>query len=250
MADKRNSDDILTPEVAGGGQEKETDSLFRAQMGVYQFFAKNWKTLLGLLGVFLLCTFVYSVKHQHDRDVQRDGQAKIADIDRRMPLPNPLSVYGAAPMDDLDDQARMNNIEYGAERFEEIAADTTGTAAIMAWVKAAESYDRLNDEHATMRCLNEAHALNGEGILGWSVASQLANQHVDMGSVEEAVAVYQEYVSGQDIYAEQASYQLGILFESQGRADESREVLEDFGVRFPESALGPQIDEILFRLQG
>lgn len=239
----------FAPEI-GDPAEGDTDILFRAQMGAYNFLAKNWQRLLGVLGVALLGVLAYSLYLDYDRNQQRELQARIADIDRKMPKPDPMAAMLGTPQDDPADEQLMANLKEGARRYEAVGADGNGTGAVMAWMRAADTYERAGDTEGAARALEQAHGLSASGALGWSAAAQLAALKADTGDVDGAAALYQPYAAGDGFIAEHATLELGLMYEVAGRTDEARTTLGTFGERFPESALVPLAAEALGRLGG
>ena len=250
MAEDKGRGDEFAPEV-DDLDDGDEDVIFKAQMGVYQFFATWWKQLLGALGIFLVGTLAYSLISDHLREEQRDLHAQISDIERRMPTPDPLSAYGMAPMDDLDDEDRVANLREGARRYDGIADGGRGAAATMARLKAAGAWDRAGDAEAELASLQKANEEGGKGILGWSAASQLAAAKLAAGDVDGAAAVLttvNQTTSG--VISEKALLDLGLMYETAERTDDAIKTLEDFTARYPESALSMQAAEALGRLKG
>ena len=232
-------------------EDGDEDVLFKAQMGVYQFFGSNWKYMLGFLGVFLLATLAYSLYAENSRQEQRSFQASIDEIGRRMPAPDPLSAFGMAPMDDPEDADRMANLKEGAKRYDAVAESGGGTAATMARLKAAEAWERAGETETQIASLQAAHDLGGKGVLGWSASAQLAGAKADVGDIDGAAAVLTGVnTSSRGIIAEQALLDLGLIYVAAGRNEEATATLQDFTTRYPESALRAQAAEALGRLKG
>ena len=249
MAEDKGRDEFA-PEV-DDLEEGDEDILFKAQMGIYQFFATNWKPLLGMLGVFLLGTLVYSLVSDHLRQQQREQHAAINEIDRRMPPPDPLAAFGMAPADDPEDADRMANLKEGARRYGVIADEGSGTAAVMSRLKEAGVHARIGDDAARLAALEKANEAGSKGILGWSATSQLAAARADAGDVDGAASLLESVNSTETGFiAEQALLDLGMLYEGAGRTDDAVRVLEDFTTRYPESIMTPQAAEVLGRLKG
>jgi tetratricopeptide (TPR) repeat protein len=250
VAEDKGRGDEFAPEI-DDLDDGDEDVLFKAQMGIYQFFATWWKHMLGALGIFLVGTLGYSLIHDHLREVQRDLHAQIDEIDRRMPAPDPLAAFGMAPMDDPEDATRMANLREGAKRYEAVASEGQGPAEVMAWLKAAEAWKRAGDTEARLRALQSAVDADASGILGWSAASQLAHAKAETGDVAGAAEILTGVSrSASGVIAEKALLDLGLIYESAERADEATRTLEDFTTRFPESPLSSQAAEALSRLKG
>ncbi len=240
--------DQFAPEV--GDEEGEADVLFQAQMGIYNFFTGNWKLLLGLLGLGLVGVFIFSMTDTHLTNQQREMQAEIYEIDRRMPQPDPLSAYGLAPADDPEDATRIANLKEGARRYEAVAASGRGTASVMALLRAGEAWARAGDTDAQLAALEKAHALGAPGVLGWSAAAQLAAIYVVSCNAAAAAAIYTQYSAQDSLIGQQALLELGLLQEASGTPEEAKKTLQDFTTRYPKSALLALAAEALGRLEG
>lgn len=250
MAEDKGRGDEFAPEI-DDLDDGDEDVIFKAQMGVYQFFATWWKHLMVVLGVFLVGTLAYSLISDHLREEQRDLHAEISSIDRRMPTPDPLSAYGMAPMDDPEDADRTANLQEGARRYDAIADKGRGTAAVMARLKAAEAWERAGDAEAKLAALSKASEAGASGILGWSAAAQLANAKVEAGDIDGAASVLTGVSqSASGIIAEKALLDLALMYEAAERPEDATRTLEDFTTRYPESALSAQATEALSRLKG
>ena len=250
MAEDKGRGDEFAPEV-DDLDDGEEDVLFKAQMGVYQFFATWWKQLLGALGIFLAGTLAYSLISDHLREEQRELHAQINDIDRRMPTPDPLSLYGMAPMDDLEDEERIANLREGARRYDVVADGGRGAAATMARLKAAGAWQRAGDAESELASLQLANESGGKGILGWSAAAQLAAAKQAAGDIDgaaEVLTTVNQTTAG--IISEKALLEIGLMYESADRADDAIKTLEDFTTRYPDSPLSLQAAEALGRLKG
>ncbi|MDG1480455.1 MAG: hypothetical protein P8R54_12730 [Myxococcota bacterium] len=250
MAEDKGRGDEFAPEI-DDLDDGDEDVLFKAQMGFYQFFATWWKHMLTALGIFLLGTLGYSLLSDHLREVQRELHAQIDEIDRRMPAPDPLAAFGMAPQDDPEDADLMATLREGAKRYEAVAAEGQGTAAVMAWLKAAEAWERVSDDAAELAALERAVEAGGKGILAWSASAQLASVKAASGDVDGAAAILNGVnQSASGIVAQRALLELGLIYESADRAEDATRTLVDFTTRYPESPLSSQAAEALGRLKG
>lgn len=248
MAEDNGDKSSFAPEI-GDPTDGETDILFRAQMGAFNFFAGSWRQLLGVLGVLLLVVLGYSLNLDRVRDNQRTTQAGIADIDRKMPKPDPMAaLLGSAG--DAADPDMVANVQEGARRYEAVATEATGAGATMAWMRSADAWSRSGDADKAAVALQAAHDIGSPGVLGWSAASQLAAARAGSGDIDGAAVVYLSFTDGDDFIAEHASLELGLLYESAGRTDEASTMLSGLIERFPESMLASQASEALSRLRG
>lgn len=249
MAEDKGQDPAFAPEV-GDPAESEADVLFRAQMGIYNFFAGYWRQLLGVLGVLLLVALGYSLYIDYARDSQRDIQAAIAAIDIKMPKPDPMAAMLGTPAYDPSDEDLMANLAEGARRYEAVAKEGAGAGATMAWLRAADTWQLAGKKDEAIAALQAAHDMGASGVMGWSAGAQLAALKAEAGDADAAAAVYKQFSAGDGFIAEHAALELGLMYESAGRADEASAALTDFVTRFPESVLVPQATEALKRLQG
>ncbi|MEL6347968.1 MAG: tetratricopeptide repeat protein [Myxococcota bacterium] len=246
MADEKEPkvNEEFAPEI-GDPDEQETDILFRAQMGVYNFFVGNWQTLLGILVVFLAGVLVFSLYVDYQRDLQRGWQADIAEITRRMPEPNPLSALTGG-----EDEQTIATLKEGARRYEAVAKDSQGAASSSAWILAGEAWIRAGDTDAAMSAFQGALANEPAGVMAWSAAAQLATLKANTGDVDAALGLYDQHTAGEGFIAQHALLEKARLLEVSGRSGEAIETLEQFQSRFAESALAPQAADAITRLRG
>ena len=145
----------------------------------------------------------------------------------------------------------MSTLREGAKRYEAIGTEGQGAAAVMAWLKAAEARERVNDDAAKLAALEKAVEVGGKGILAWSASAQLASAKAAAGDVDGAAAILSGvYQSASGIVAQRAMLELGLIYESADRAEDATRTLEDFTTRYPESPLSSQAAEALGRLKG
>lgn len=245
MADEKDSkNEEFAPEI-GDPQEQETDLLFRAQMGVYNFFMRSWQQLLAVLVLFLAGVLVYSLYSDYQRDQQRDWQAEIAAVTRKMPEDNPL----AALTGGLDAQT-IAQYKEGARRYEKVAQESQGTASVTAWALAASAWETAGEQEAAMKALQAVLDQEPDGVMAWSAASQLANLKSNSGDIDGALALYQQYAQGEGFIAQHALLEQAILLEAQGRSGEALQLLQQSEAKFQESNLEPQAAEVIQRLKG
>lgn len=249
MAEDKGNQQGFVPEI-GDPSEGDTDFLFRTQMGVYNFFAGYWKQLLGLLGIFLLIALGASLYLDYSRDQQRALQAQIAEIERKMPQPDPMALMLGQPADDPNDEDRMANLQEGARRYEAVAQAGSGTGGVMAWLYAADAWKRAGDTERMTAALQQAHDAGATGSVGWSAAARLANAKATAGDVDGAVSLLEGFSSGEGFVAQHASLEMGLMLEAAGRAEEASTKLQGLMERFPDSPLAPQVAEALRRIEG
>lgn len=74
--------------------DQEADVLFKAQMKIADVVLGYWKQGLIAIGVFLLITLVVGLTTNYIRESKRDVSAQVARVDRELPRPDPLALYG------------------------------------------------------------------------------------------------------------------------------------------------------------
>lgn len=254
------SNEAIAPdEVLGAGEDglgggdavpfpdHEEDVLFKAQMQVLNVLLGHWKVGLAAVAAVLLGVLGVGEYSSFKVNEQRGFQDQIADIDRRMPAQSPtefLKLGGTG----LDANVKAN-VEEGARRYEAIAAASNGTAAVMAWMKAASAWERSGDADKAKAALASANAIGLEDVLGWSAASQYANAQASSGDAEGALATLkavQPRIVG--LAAEQVALAIATVLEDAGRNDESRKAYEAFLASHPDSALVEQANDGIRRL--
>lgn len=227
--------------------DHEEDVLFKTQMKVLNLLLGHWKTGLMIGGAILLGVLAVGEYQAYKTTEQREFQGQIADIDRRMPAMTPaeaLGGKGAGVPPEL-----MANVEEGARRYEAVGASANGTAAVMAWLRAGNAWERSGDDEKAKQAYASAHSVGASGVVGWSAASQYATLQASAGDADGAMATLKS-VSGKvtGLEAEQAELSLAIVLEDADRTAESKAAYEAFKTAHPTSALLPQALDGLRRL--
>ena len=264
---KGNNPDAVEPdEVLGGPSEgggspagvdgmpvpfpdHEEDVLFKTQMRVLNLLLGHWKKGLAIVGIALLAVLFVGEYAALQTDQQRDIQAKIADIDRRMPKESPAVAFGLQPADDSAET--IANIEEGARRYEAVGKESLGAGGVMAWIKSGSAWERAGNIEKAKNAYAQAHAIGAGGTVGWSAASQYASFQADAGDIDGAIATLgsiETKVSGLEL--EQSKFTAALLLEDAGRSSESQALLTDFVVTYPKSVLLEQAQDALNRVGG
>ena len=227
--------------------DHEEDVLFKTQMKVLNLLLGHWKKGLAVVGAALLVVLVVGKYGEMQTDEQRDIQAKIADIDRRMPKESAAVSFGIQP---ADDSAEMKaNLTEGARRYEAVAQESVGPGAVMAWLKAGAAWERAGDLDKAKSAYGSAHAQGISGTLGWSAASQYASLQANAGDIEGAVATLNGLdTKVQGLELQQAKLTVAFILEDAGRSTESKAALESFVTAYPKSALIGQAQDAISRL--
>lgn len=244
------ADETQKRPLSAAQSNEEQDLLFRAQMGAAQVVLGYWRHALAVIGVVLVVVFFYGLYQDYTTGQQEEWQAAIASAEVKLPEPDPLSRYGLAPMDDPNNAERMGKLQEGARAFEAIGADATGPAAALAWLRAAETWERAGKPDEAMAAYEKAHALGAKGALGWAARSGLAASRAARGDVDGAAALYREAANGKDFYAERALYELGMLYASADRDTDAGRAFEEFRSRFADSTLADEVASAMGGLGG
>lgn len=229
------TDKSPAPEAAPPPQV-EPDALFRLQMSITDFLLGNTKYFGYALGVALLGVGVYGGWDTWRSSREEGSYAEIAAIDFKMPKAPEGAEFGMAPYDDPNDATRLANVEKGAELYEETAKKASGTPAVYAWMKAAETWQRLGKADRRLTALQAAHAVGASDLAGFVAVSAYTSALADAGKTDEALTALRTYASGpKSFYAEEALIQLAQLQANAGKAQEALATIQEFKTRFPDS---------------
>ncbi len=227
--------------------DHEEDVLFKTQMKVLNLLLGHWKTGVAVVGAGLLVVLAIGQFQAAKIDEQRNYQAEIADIDRRMPIETPEERFGLTSVGMAPEVTA--NLEEGARRYEGVAEGANGTAAVMAWLKAGAAWGRAGNLENEKAALTHAHALGAGDVLGWSAASQLAAVQANAGEIDGALATLGSLstkVAG--LEAEQTELAIAMLLEDAGRAGEAKAGFQAFIDTHKNSVLLEQATDALVRL--
>mgnify|MGYP001494082308 CR=1 FL=1 len=246
-----SSDGAVPPLGADGAPvpfpDHEEDVLFKTQMKVLNLLLGHWKKGIAVVGAALLVVLVVGEYASFQTNEQRDIQAKIADIDRRMPQESAAVSFGLQPPD--DSPATKANLEEGARRYAKVAQESIGPGAVMAWLKSGSAWERAGDAEKAKEAFGEANALGATGTLGWSAASQYANLQANSGDIDGAVATLKGLETKiQGLELQQSKLTMALILEDAGRATESKSVLDAFVAQFPKSSLLAQAEDAIARV--
>ena len=227
--------------------DHEEDVLFKTQMKVLNLLLGHWKKGLAVVGAGLFVVLVIGEYGSMKVDEQRGIQAKIADIDRRMPTESAAVSFGIQPPDDSPETTA--NLQEGARRYEAVAQESVGPGAVMAWLKAGAAWERAGDAEKAKAAYGQGHALGVDGTLGWSAASQFASLQANAVDVEGAIATLSSLdTKVQGLELQQAKLAVAYMLEDAGRTSESKAALDTFVAAYPKSALIEQAQDALSRL--
>jgi len=227
--------------------DHEEDVLFKTQMKVLNLLLGHWKKGLAVVGSMLFVVLVVGEYATFQTGEQRDIQAKIADIDRRMPTESAAVSFGIQAPDDSPETKA--NLEEGARRYATVAQESVGSGAVMAWLKSGSAWERTGDVEKAKEAYGQAHALGATGILGWSAASRYANLQANAGDVDGAIATLNTLETKvQGLELQQSKLTAALILEDAGRVSESKSILDGFVAQYPNSALVGQVQDAVLRL--
>ncbi len=210
--------------------EGDSDVLFKLQVAAGEWFARNWRHAIPLVGVALLGSLVYGLWTSWRDGRIEDGFAAVARIDHKMP-------QGGL----LPDSSRASDYAIGADKYMEAAAGTSGAPAVVAYLKAAEAYRNAGKPDEARGALEKAVAVKLDGLVGFSAEAALAGARLDAGEVDAAIAAYRDMAGRyQGFYARSSLERLAAAQESAGRAEEAAATRAEISVRFG-GAEGPAV---------
>ncbi|MBN1337073.1 MAG: hypothetical protein JXB39_14030 [Deltaproteobacteria bacterium] len=222
--------------------DHQADVLFRVQMKVADIALGYWKQGLIALAVVLALALTVGLVSNHIRDSRRATSAAVARVDAEVPPMDPGSFYGLSPADDLSDPERVAALEKAARGYEAAARDGTGPAVVEAWVRAGETWQRLERTDEAIQAFQEGYERGGKAIYRYAPGNRLAVLLADAGRHEEAEAIYRKMATGLDGYlAEQALMDLMALQAASGRAEAVKRSAAEFRARFTKSPRLPQV---------
>ncbi len=216
--------------------DQEADVVFRVQMQVANLLLGYWKQGLGVIGAVLLITLVVGQGSTCIRDSQRGYSAAIAKVARDVPQPSQLSFYGLGPADDLSDSAHVEALRKGAEGYEAVGEDAWGLSAGEAWIRAGDTWMRLQEKEKAMHAFEQAYEADRGGIYTFAAGNRLAVLYIEADRVGEARAIYRDLATSLKGYlAEQALIEVMELDLEAGDAAALKKSAAEFRARFPES---------------
>lgn len=235
------------PQTGTTPEPQDQDVLFKLQVGITEFFLKNGRYFGYAAVVALVGAGVWGGWSSWKESRDEAEYARIAEIDYRMPKVEQMALYGLAPRDDLSDKTRMANVEEGARRYEAAAQQAHGAAAVLAWMRAAEAWDRAQKPDARLLALEQAAKVGAAGTAGFAADSAYAAALLDAGRVDDAQARYKAMAERyEDLYGAQALVSLARSLYDAKKLDEARATLADLKTRFPgQVGLGAEIEALL-----
>ena len=234
----------VTGEKPGSGPPPEQDVLFKIQIWLQDLAANHAATFGYAVLAFLGVALCYGVWQSWSESRADANFSAIADIDFKMPRPDPLSQMGLGPADDPADAGRMKDLETGATLYQGIAQGASGAAAVTAWMRAAEAWRRAERPDDRIKAMEQAAAAGGSDVLGATATLALAGALLDKGETERAVTLYRELSSRRADYLGQEAMAALIRVQiAGGKLEEAQATLKDFQAKFPQ-AVRPDLVEL------
>ncbi len=202
----------------------------QAEMRSQEFLLRHWKPLVGTVVAVVVGIFVYGTWESTVVAAQRSTTAAIADVERDLPaglleLAQARAGVGEPPEADA--------IVDEAEALVAIGDEASGTAAVEAWMKAAELY-RMADRPDARRAVLDKAAQGGSGVLAFAARSALANLDIEDGDVDKGLAGLDALTKDPNPFlARQATLDLAAAQEATGRADAARATYDRFLTTWP-----------------
>ena len=219
------------------GEQEEVDYFFQAQMAGHRAVQAYWKHVAAVVGVILIGALFYGLYDSNRRNDLKDGAAAIADVDRRMPQPDQMAMFGLAPLDDPNDAERTEQLREGAKRYEEAAAGTSSGTSGEAWLKAADTWLRLGETDNAKKAYEAANAVQPQGVIGHGARAGLASIELEAGNTDAAITLYRQSADqGKGFLAESSLLSLARVYDSESKDAELKGVFDEFRLRFPNSA--------------
>ena len=225
MAEEREVDVEIV-----GLEDEEEDAPFKIQMGLSNFFLGHWKSMLGVVGVFLGISLGYGIWEGGVVEAQQDIAARVAKIDQALP-----------PGAILSGDASAEDFSAVAGQYEAVARTGDGAQAIFAWVRAGDAWSHADELAKAADAYEAGMQLGGVSILRWSAVAGLAHAKAAQDDVDGALALYGPVAAGDDVIAQQALYEVGMLQLGSGRHADAAATFQDFGSRFGDSWLLQQV---------
>jgi hypothetical protein len=228
---------------------EDQDYLFRASVATSEFLLKNWKYGGWLLGAVLLGSLAWGLYGSYRASVLAEQYDAIADIDFRMPALSQRAMYGMGPKDDPADSARKATLEEGARRYAAAARAASGSAAVYAWLKSAESWERAQNPEEQRKAVEAATQVGAGDLAGFVADSAwvgLLLAESRAAEAEAALTAMADRYSG--LYAEEALLRLAGVQADAGATDKAKATVESLKKRFPTPVQAESVDALAARL--
>jgi tetratricopeptide (TPR) repeat protein len=241
--------DQAAAEGSAEARPPERDVLFAIQVGITDFIASYWQYFGYAIAALLVGMLGYGAWDYYQTSQKDESFAAIARISHKMPKPDPMAQMGFGPADDPNDAGRMKDLEEGARRFEEIATDSSGAAAVVAWQSAADAWKRAGKSAERMAALEKAAGVKAEAAVHYAAVMVQAGALLETPDVEgnkdKALGLYQALADSQTGFLAQEAWVT--LIRTQvflDRLEEAKTSYATFKTKFPNAA-NPELEELL-----
>jgi tetratricopeptide (TPR) repeat protein len=229
--------------VEGPDYSTESDILFRTQMRLADAFYAHWKKGLAILVTFLASVLFYGLWQGKIENAQKQASETMAKIDRKMPAVSMLQLQGQWALDDASDSKRTRTLEAIAQKYEEVGADSVGTAAAEAWLKAGDTWMRVDNADSAEKAYNSVLTIRSEGLFAVGALNGLAAILIGKDDNKGAIAQYRTIADlADDGFAEAALLAIAQVSRAMGDNAAATGALDEITKRFPESLRGAEVE--------
>jgi hypothetical protein len=211
---------------AQSASSQDTDVLFRMQVAAGEWFARNWKHGIPLIGLALLGSLAYGAYTSWNNGRIEAGFESVARIDHKMPQTGPFA-----------DPTRASDYDIGAGKYLEAASSASGAPAVVAYLKAAEAFSLAGKKAEARAALEKAVAVKAEGLVRYSAEMALNGARLDAGEVEAALAAYRDMAGRYEgFYARSALEALATAQDTAGKTEDAKATRAEIATRFSGAA--------------
>ncbi len=233
------ADDTTRPNTEAARDDEaapseDQDYLFRAQVAGTEFILRYWKYGVYAVGGVLVAAFAWGTYDSWSTQRREDQFGAVAAVAYKMPAVDQMALYGLAPKDDPADTARTANLLEGAKRFLAAAASSNGSAAVYAYLEAADAFTRVGDVPAARKAIEAAVGVGAPDLAQFPADAQWATILANEGAHTEAEA-FLRGMAGRytGFFAQEALLRLASLQVDQGKLAEAKTTIDELYTRFP-----------------
>lgn len=222
LTDEETDEDLtLSPQEAG--------LAFKAEMWAMDTLLGYWPFLLGTIVVVLIAVFFYGQYDNYQTGQQRGGAKSVAQVEKDLPERVGMLAFQQFAGEKVD----VGEVVAAATRLEGL--EVSGPAKGEALMKAAELYRIAEKPEEQRRVLDGVTGLN-LGVLSFTADLAIANLELEAGENDAAISRLKRLSAADDTYlGEQATLDLGLIYEQLGQKAEAVAVYDGFVKRWPES---------------
>ena len=227
---------------------KDQDYVFRAQVALSEAALTYGKYLGVVVVAVLVGSYGWGAYRDWSEAQLKAEFEQIAAIDFLMPEPDQMSLYGLAPKDDPNDSTRLANLAEGARRYEAVASNVSGTAQLVAWLRASEAWERAGKPEESRAAALKAGGV-GTGLADFVGDTARVRALIDSEKSTEAEAALREMAGRYTgFFAEQSLFRLANLQLGLGKADAAAATYTEATTRFPSTFDLTSLSELASRL--